>query len=44
MSGTTRYRPRTEPAGASVNPTPNWIEACDPSGVNWMTRNPGAGA
>src|SRR5918995_368977 len=39
MSGTTRWRPWTEPGGVSTMPTPMQIEQAEPGGVSWTTRN-----
>ena len=35
--------PRSEPGGASVSPTPIWIEQPEPGGVSWTTRKSSVG-
>ena len=37
---TTRYSPCAEPGGAEVFVVPNWIEHCEPGGVNCTPRKP----
>jgi hypothetical protein len=43
MSSTTKIIPCSEPGAIVVMPSPNWIEAGDPGGVNCTPRVSGLG-
>jgi hypothetical protein len=43
MSSTMRSSFCSGPCVGAIGPDANWIDACDPSGVNCTARVPGAG-